>query len=404
MWAIVVKEFRQLRRDRRTVAMLFLLPFLFLIVFGYAASFDVKTVPTVVVGPMAGAVRGGLPPQLDVVKADSGGGYREAYDAVRDGTAVVAVVTPTDLTVGKGQILVDGTEIFAARTAVAALAQLKASNEIGTLKAEVQVAGAKPVLVTPSPGAQPVKVKPGVPADAFTLGGLPVPAVKILFNPELRTSVIMIPGLCGIILVFVGTVATALGVVRERQAGTLEQLAVMPFRAWQVFLGKIAPYLLIAVIDMVLIVGAGLLVFNVPFRGSVLTFALGALLFLFVTLGVGVLISTVSQTQGQAIQLSIMTLLPQILLSGLFFPLYSMAAGVRWISYILPLTYFVKVARGVMVRGTPFVALWFPLLMLALLGTVVFTLSVLRFRRDLAPAGAKDEGGSDVAGAAEAST
>jgi ABC-2 type transport system permease protein len=197
-------------------------------------------------------------------------------------------------------------------------------------------------------------------------------------------------------------VATALGVVRERQAGTLEQLAVMPFRAWQVFVGKIAPYLLIAVIDMVLIVGAGMLVFNVPFRGSVLTFALGALLFLFVTLGVGVLISTVSQTQGQAIQLSIMTLLPQILLSGLFFPLYSMAAGVRWIAYVLPLTYFVKVARGVMVRGTPFVELWFPLLMLAVLGAVVFTLSVLRFRRDLAPAGAKDDG-ADAADATKAS-
>ena len=403
MWAIIVKEFRQLRRDRRTVAMLFLLPFLFLIVFGYAASFDVKQVPTVVVGPMEGVVVGGLPPQLNVVSVDPAGGYRQAYDALRDGTAVVAIVTPADPSAEKGRILVDGTEIFAARTAMTALAQLKASNDIGRLKAEVQVAAAKPVLVTPSPGAQPVKVTPGAPVSAFTLGGLPVPRAEVLFNPQLKTSVIMIPGLCGIILVFVGTVATALGVVRERQAGTLEQLAVMPFRAWQVFLGKIAPYLLIAVIDMVLIVGAGLLVFNVPFRGSVLTFALGALLFLFVTLGVGVLISTVSQTQGQAIQLSIMTLLPQILLSGLFFPLYSMAAGVRWISYILPLTYFVKVARGVMVRGTPFVALWFPLLMLAVLGTVVFTLSVLRFRRDLAPAGAKDEGGSDVAGAAEAS-
>ncbi len=376
MWAIVVKEFRQLRRDRRTVAMLFLLPFLFLIVFGYAASFDVKTVPTVVVGPLAATVAASLPEQFDIVGVHPTDGYTQAFNELRDGKAIIAIVTPEIIGGAGAQILIDGTELLAARTAITGFSQMKA-------------------LLS---GIPTIDQGPGQ-----TYYAIKLPTLKVLFNPDLRTSVIMIPGLCGIILVFVGTVATALGVVRERQAGTLEQLAVMPFRAWQVFLGKIAPYLLIAVIDMALIVGAGLLVFNVPFRGSVLTFALGALLFLFVTLGVGVLISTVSQTQGQAIQLSIMTLLPQILLSGLFFPLYSMAAGVRWISYILPLTYFVKVARGVMVRGTPFVALWFPLLMLAVLGTVVFTLSVLRFRRDLAPAGAKDEGGADATGVAEAS-
>ena len=177
----------------------------------------------------------------------------------------------------------------------------------------------------------------------------------------------MIPGLCGIILVFVGTVATALGVVRERQSGTMEQLAVMPFRPRDVFLGKIAPYLVIAAVDMVIVVVAGMLLFDVPFRGSVATFALGALLFLFVTLGIGVLISTVSQTQGQAIQLAMMTMLPQFLLSGLFFPLYSMPWAVRWIGYLLPLTWFIKVARGVMVRGAPIGALWLPLVVLAVM-------------------------------------
>ncbi len=219
----------------------------------------------------------------------------------------------------------------------------------------------------------------------------------MLFNPDLRTAVIMIPGLCGVILVFVGTIATALGVVRERQAGTMEQLAVMPFRPRDVFLGKIAPYLLVAAVDMVVIVAAGMLLFNVPFRGSVLTFALGSVLFLFVTLGIGVLISSVSQTQGQAIQLAILTLLPQILLSGLFFPLYAMPWGVRWIGYCLPLTYFIQIARGVMVRGAPIGALWLPMLVLAGMAIVVFTLSTLRFRRDLAPAG--DRPGRSMSGA-----
>jgi ABC-2 type transport system permease protein len=356
MWAIVLKEFRQLRRDRRTVALLLFLPILFLVIFGYAASFDVQEVPTVVVGPLAGVVASHLPAQLHVVDTQSGQGETYARDALRDGRAVVAVVTPADPT-EKARILMDGSELFAARSAVTALAQMRASLPAGT------------------------------PVGGSTTGGGAIPAPEILFNPDLKTSNIMIPGLCGIILVFVGTVATALGVVRERQAGTLEQLAVMPFRARDVFVGKIAPYLLIAAVDMVVIVAAGMLLFGVPFRGSVAVFALGAALFLFITLGVGVFISTVSQTQGQAIQLSIMTLLPQILLSGLFFPLYAMPWGVRWIGYCLPLTYFIKIARGVMLRGEPLAELWLPFVVLAVMAVALSSVSILRFRRDLAPAG-----------------
>ncbi len=375
MWAIALKEFRQLRRDRRTVAMLFLLPFLFLVVFGYAASFDVKEVPTLVVGPGAWLVAAALPAELRVVATRPGDGAAQARDALRRGEAVAAVVTLSQA--GAAPLLyLDGTELFATQAALRALAQAQ-----GTAG---QAGGA-----TPGPGATPA--------------GNPVAATRaeILFNPELRTAVIMIPGLCGIILVFVGTVATALGVVRERQAGTMEQLAVMPFRPRDVFVGKIAPYMVIAALDMVIVVGAGMLLFDVPFRGSVAVFALGAALFLFVTLGTGVLISTVSQTQGQAIQLAMMTLLPQFLLSGLFFPLYSMAWGVRWIGYILPLTYFIKVARGIMVRGAPIGALWVPLVVLAVMAALVFTASTLRFRRDLAPAGG---GHDDEAGTPEAAS
>ena len=127
MWAIVVKEFRQLGRDRRTVALLFMLPILFLVVFGYAASFDVKQVRTVVVGPLAQAVADHLPAQFDVVSTQPGGGERQAYDALRDGTAVVAIVTPADAEKTKARILIDGTEIFAARTAVGAISQFQAT-------------------------------------------------------------------------------------------------------------------------------------------------------------------------------------------------------------------------------------------------------------------------------------
>ena len=368
MRAIAVKEFRELRRDRRTLAMLFLLPFLFLVVFGYAASFDIKDLPTVVVGPGAAAVAQRLPGAFAVADAQRDGDAASAREQLRRGEAVVAVVTPA--AGGTAEVLIDGTELFAAQAALRSLAELRAS---------AAASGAPSAL-----------------ADGGRI------QVSVLYNPDLRTAVIMIPGLCGIILVFVGTVATALGVVRERQSGTMEQLAVMPFRPRDVFLGKIAPYLLIAAADMVIVVVAGMLLFDVPFRGSVATFALGALLFLFVTLGTGVLISSVSQTQAQAMQLAVLTMVPQFLLSGLFFPLYSMPWAVRWVGYLLPLTWFIKIARGVMVRGTPIGSLWLPLVVLAVMAVVVFTASTLRFRRDLAPAGRRDEeaAGADEPGAA----
>ena len=337
MWAMAMKELRQMRRDRRTLAMMILMPVLLLVVFGSAASFDVDRVRTVVVGPAAHAVADRLPDQLEVVEVRADLGRQAAVEALRDGDAVVGVVTGAGQ---QAQVLVDGADLFSARSVVTVLR-------------------GRPELPDP----------------------------EVLFNPGLETSTIMVPGLMGVVLVFVGTVATALGVVRERQNGTLEQLAVMPFRPRDVLLGKLLPYLGVAAVDLTVLIGAGLLLFDVPFVGSPLVFALGALLFLFVTVGAGVLISTVSETQGQAIQLAFMTMLPQILLSGLIFPLQAMAAGVRWIGYVLPLTYFIRVSRGVMVKGTPLDALLLPLGMLAVLGLAVLGLSIARFRRDLAPAG-----------------
>jgi ABC-2 type transport system permease protein len=210
--------------------------------------------------------------------------------------------------------------------------------------------------------------------------------VEVLFNPGLKTSVVMVPAIIGLILVFIGTIATSLGVVREREAGTLEQLAVMPLSARDVFVGKVAPYLLVAAIDMAIVVVAGMLLFDVPFQGSVLVFLVGAGLFLFVALGVGVLISTVSRTQAEAIQLAMMTLLPQILLSGFIFPVESMAPGVQPFAYVLPLTYFVEISRGVMVRGERAGDLTTELLSLLALAIVVAGAAILRFRRELAPA------------------
>jgi len=342
MWAMIVKEFRQLRRDRRTLAMMIVLPILLLVVLGYAASFDVPSIPVAVTGPGATAVARALPKPFDVVSTDPQAGRSWAEDQLRDGHAAVAVLTSPG---GAPSVLIDGSQLFTAQATLTALSKA---------------------------------------AAAFPAAGRP--AVTILYNPGLKTSAVMIPGIAGVILVFIGTIITSLGVVRERQSGTLEQLAVMPLRPRDVFLGKIAPYFGVAAVDLAIVVGVGIALFGVPFRGSPLLFALGALLFLFVTLGIGVLISTVSQNQGQAIQLAVMTMLPQVLLSGLIFPLSAIAVGVRWIAYLLPLTYFNEISRGVMLRAEPIGSLWPPLLILAVLGLAVGTLATLRFRGYLAPA------------------
>jgi ABC-2 type transport system permease protein len=360
VWAMIVKEFRQLRRDRRTLAMMIVMPVLLLVVLGYAASFDVKTIPVAAAGPQAQVVGAVLHRPFDVVTTEPGQGRAWAQDELRDGHADVAVVTGGNRLV----VLIDGSQLFAARAALTALASMQRL--------------ARPVGTSGSAGG-------AGPAGAAGLA-LGAPQVTILYNPDLKTSDIMIPGLAGVVLVFVGVIITSLGVVRERQTGTLEQLAVMPLRTRDVYLGKIVPYFVVATIDLAIVLAVGIVIFGVPFRGSPAVFALGALEFLFVTLGLGVLISSVSQNQGQAIQLAIMVLLPQVLLSGLIFPLSSIVAGVRWIAYLLPLTYFNQISRGVMLRAEPFTALWPYFACLALLGAVIVTLATLRFRAFLAPA------------------
>lgn len=340
MLAMIVKELRQVARDRRTLAMLIVMPVLLLLIFGYAASFDVDEIPTVVVGESAQEVAALLPDGLTVENVDAEAGRDEAEADLVAGNAQVAVIAGDGI-----EVLIDGSELFMA-------------------KAAVQLATAMAAQV---PGLN----------------------YEVLFNPTLDTSAVLVPGLAGLIIVFVGTLVTSMSVVREQEAGTLEQLAVMPFKPKDVFIGKIAPYFLIAAVDIIVILVIGTLVFDVPFNGSAIPLAIGAVLFLFVALGVGVLISSVSENQAQAIQLAIMTLLPQVMLSGIIFPLSSMAPAVRWIGYLLPLTYFNQVAKGVMVRGAGMGDLLAALALLAALGGVIFGLAVIRFSRQLRPAPAR---------------
>ena len=331
---MIVKEFRELLRDRRTLGLLIGLPLILLVIFGYAANFYVDHVSAAVVGPQAEQVAASLPDFFDVETIDANATEADARDLLRDDEVDVAIVTgdatPT--------ALIDGSNLFAAQSILGAV------NATGG------------------------KIEP-----------------EVLYNPDLTTAWVMVPAIIGLILTFIGTIVTSIGLVREREAGTLEQLAVMPIKPGTVILGKIAPYFLLASIDMVVVTVLGMLLFDVPFNGNVLVFALGAAIFLFAVLGIGVFISTISQTAGQAIQSAFFVLMPQILLSGMIFPLDAMAAGVRWIGYILPLTYFTKISQGVMLRGAGIDSLWPSFVVLTVMAVVIFTAATLRFRRDLAP-------------------
>ena len=351
MRAVFIKEFQELGRDRRTLGMLIVMPLLLLIIFGYAANFTVDTFQVAIVGSDAENVEtmiddnDDLSDHLVISEVDAEGTKDDAVDALRDGRSDLAFVADgaTEITV-----LIDGSNLFAAQSAEVMFAQLTSQS-------------------AQNPQA-------------------PTIDTEILFNPDLKTSWVMIPAIIGLILTFIGTIITSIGLVRERESGTLEQLAVMPLSAPGVILGKVLPYFLLAAFDLVLIAVLGILLFDVPFAGSVGIFAIGAVLFLFAVLGIGVLISSVSQTSGQAIQLAMMTLLPQILLSGMIFPLEAMAAGVRWIGYLLPLTYFTMISQGVMLRAAPLDSLWLPLTVLAVMAVVIFGLAIIRLHASISPA------------------
>lgn len=340
--SIVRKEFIEIRRDRRTLALIIAVPMILLVIFGYAANFQVHDIPAELVGHNSGELRSALAKSgafsvhrgvaRDVSAAES--------DIQHGKVGVAIVVDEQGLPV---RVLIDGSNLLTAMTA---------QRELTNLRGE-------------------------------SVGAAPPVSVDVLYNPSLSSTTFMIPGLIGIIMTQVALVLTALGVVRERERGTIEQLMITPVRKLELMLGKTIPYLLIGLCDFFIVLVVSWALFGVPVRGSIPLLFGEALLFLTATLGMGLLISTIARTQLQAMQMSVFVQLPQMLLSGLIFPLAAMPWGVRWISYALPLTYFVSVARGVLLKGTGIAALWPETIALAVLAVSYVSLAALRFRKTL---------------------
>lgn len=397
MRALFIKEFQELKRDRRTLAMIIMLPLLLLLVFGYAANFSVDHINVKVIGPQASSTVSYLKslPGADkfnfVADTSAPATPTQAQKLLRSpsGDVVVIPKAKAGTLSQRVDVYLNGAKLFTAQSAKADLVQMQANDMRAQLK-QLSSAAAQAQQSAQGLRTNPTQAAQAAKEQSQKLQALAKQAqetntnwIKVEFNPDLKTSWVMIPGLIGLVMAVIGTLITSIGMVREREAGTLEQLAVMPIKARSIIAGKISPYFMLAIVDMSAVALAGVYLFDIPFNGQLWLFALAGLLFLGVVLGLGVLISTVSQTTAQAVQMAIMTIIPQTLLSGLVFPLESMATWVRCIGYLLPLTWFVQVSRGVMLNGSDAAQLWLPLSIMALQCVLLFGAATARLARSL---------------------
>jgi len=370
MWqriiSIILKEFIQLRRDRRTVAMIIVIPIIQMSLFGYALSTDIKNVSLVVWDASNTAESRELIESFDQTEFFSVNYYATSYNdiarRIESGEAKTALVIPpeysNDLHRGETasvQFFTDGSE---PTTGIQALAN--ASLIVQAKSAELM--------------------------SKYQLNEIELPVSlqpRIWYNPAMQSSIFYLPGLVGLILQMLTVMLTAFAIVRERENGTIEQLNVTPLRRGELIVGKLIPYIIIAYAQVILVLTTAVLVFHMPIRGNLLLLLLLTALFLMFSLGIGLFISTISRTQFQAMQASIMILLPSIILSGFVFPVESMPKLAQWVSAILPLTYYLRIVRGIVVKGIGMEYLWQDTVILAAMGVFTLILASSRVRKTL---------------------
>lgn len=366
--ALTWKEFLQLRRDRMTLRMIVLIPLLQTLIFGYAINYDVKDLKTIVLDESRSFESRELVAKMEatgyfeiVGHVSSMAQMQEEIDSAR---AMVGVVIDRDF--GKDRhrgaparalLVVDASDTTTSSQAMSIMSGISQGMSIRALAARA-----------------------GWPHDA-----LPVDVrVRPWYNPDLRTSRFIIPGLIAIILTFTLIQFTASAIVRERERGTLEQLQVTPATRAELILGKILPFIAIGYFQFTLTVLLMRYLFGIRIMGSVLELYLVGFLFMAAVLGLGMLISTIAQTQMQASQMSMFFLLPFVFLSGYVFPIDGMPVVFRWISNVIPAKYFIEVIRGIVLRGASLADLWQPTALLAAYTFLIITAAVVRFKKTTA--------------------
>jgi ABC-2 type transport system permease protein len=362
--AVATKEVRQLSRDRVTFGMIVGVPLLQILLFGFAINFDVRHLATVVQDHANSSMSREFVAQMratQIVSIDfTTDSSAEVDRLLREGRASMAVIIPRDFerrlqsqTRPVVQILVDGSQPSLAGVA-AGIAAMPLLDRHG---------------VGPYSGGkrlEPRRIE-----------------IRTLYNPEKRTAVQIVPALIGVILSMTMVLFTSGAIVRERERGNLELLIATPLGRLELMVGKLLPYVGIGLIQTTLILILGTALFNVPIAGSLLDLYAAALLFIAASLGLGLFVSTIAQTQFQAFQLAFVTLLPSILLSGFMFPFEGMPVVAQWIAQVLPLTHFNVIIRGIMLRGAELPELWPQVAKLVTFLVVMLLIAVARFKKRL---------------------
>lgn len=355
IFAVMVKELRQMTRDRLTLAMMIGIPTIQLLLFGYAINLDVRNLPAAVADMAGTSGARALTQDLfatGVIRPVAGARTPQELQALlRQGEIKIGIVIPPDFERRRldgreaVQVIVDGSDTSVQSTA-RQLAQM--------------------------------------PLDGRDIASMPSQiSVLPLYNPERRSAVNVVPGLIGVILTMTLVMFTAMAIVRERERGNLEMLITTPVSSGELMVGKVLPYIGVGLIQTTLVLLLGALLFAVPIRGSLLGVYGAAILLIVANLTLGLLVSTRAQSQFQAMQMTFFLFLPSILLSGFMFPFDGMPKLARWIAEVLPLTHFVRLIRGVMLRGAGLFELWPDVLALVVFATVMMSLAILRFRKRL---------------------
>ena len=361
-WPMLRKEFIQMRRDRLTLALMVGVPAIQLLLFGFAIQTEVRNLPTVVFDESRTSESRALVAALENTHSfrllpEPMASRAEVERTIVAGKARAAVIIPPtyarDLKRRRGaqvQVVVDASDPLASSGAIGG------AQQAGMARAQAL-----------SPGREaPITV-----------------VVRPWFNPTLRSAVYIVPGIIGVLLSMTLVIIMSVGVVRERERGTLEQLIVTPITRTSLMLGKVVPYVLVGYVQVSIILILGRLVFDVPLRGSLALLYAVALPFIFASLAIGLLISTLVRTQAQAMQVGFLFLLPNILLSGFMFPREAMPEPAQWLGAALPLTYFLEALRGIALRNAGAWAVWPQAAVLAAFALAFMTLAVQRFHKTM---------------------
>lgn len=369
--SLIRKEFIQIVRDPRTLAITFIMPVAMLFLLGYAATNDVRNIALAVFD------QDQSPASRRLLEAYKQADYfqlayvvsseEEMRTLLDNNSARAGIIIPP----GYGRAIngwrsaqvafvLDGSDPTTASTALAAATMIGQTQSTKLQVERLEKRGLSSVM--------------NPPIDVRT---------QVWYNPGLVSANFMVPAMIGMILQYLATMLTATSIVRERERGTIEQLIVTPLRAPELVIGKVTPYVLIAFLNTLEVLAVGVLLFKVPINGSLGLLLMLTALFLITTLGIGILISTIANTQQEAMLTTMFTILPSIFLSGFFFPLAAMPVWLQVISYVIPLRYFLIIARGIVIKGVGVSALWPEIVALILFAVVVMGTAVSRFHKSL---------------------